>query len=265
MRKIRDSHGWTLEQVAAATGVSRPTLSRIETGARRPEIEEVASVLTALSVTGPDKDRLVRLARDTGGAWVGIGDGVTQQLNAVAAFESEADAIYEFQVSIVPGILQTPDYARALVNTAPLGSGDRERAVHNRVSRQAILNRPGLQHYIAYIDEAALRRPAGPCRRTMAGQLKALLQSAQEPRVAIRLVPFSAGAYWGCEGPFVLYKLSSEHTVVFQENAASGVFIENQEADVYQQILRNMDNVALDAGESRALIERYLEHYHAGT
>lgn len=260
IRRSRDSLGWTLDRLAAATDISRPTLSRIETGVRRPEIDEVASILTALSVTGPAKDRLIRLSRDTGGTWVGIGEAVAQQRSAITAYESEATSIHEFQVSVIPGLLQTTGYARGLINTSPLGSAERERGFSSRVWRQAVLTRTGLV-YRAFIDEAVLLRRIASDPRTMAEQLRTLIRTGEQAERSVRIVPFAAGAYWGCEGAFTLYRLGDEHSVVYQENQGSGVFIEDQSAEIYWSVLENLDNVALSAEESKELISHYLERY----
>ncbi|MBK0869561.1 MAG: helix-turn-helix transcriptional regulator [Saccharopolyspora sp.] len=259
IRRSRDSLGWTLDRLANATDISRSTLSRIETGVRRPEVDEVASVLTALSVTGPAKDRLIRLAGDVSGTWVGVGDAVAQQLSAISAYEAEAQSIYEFQVSVMPGLLQTPDYTRGLISTTPLGSAERERAVFNRVGRQSVLARPGLR-YSAFFDEAALRRRVKSHAGTMVEQLRALITVGGEEGRSVRVVPFSAGAYWGCESSFVFYGLGGCH-VVYLENQGSGVFIDGQSEDTYWKVLENLDNVALDAAESKALVTGYLEEY----
>lgn len=264
IRRSRDSLGWTLDRLATATDISRSTLSRIETGVRRPEVGEVASVLTALSVTGSAKDRLIRLAGDASGAWVGIGAAIAQQQSAIAAYEKEALGIYEFQVSVIPGLLQTPTYARGLISTSPFGSAERERAVFARVGRQSVLARSGLRQYSAFVDEAALRRHVTLDARTMIEQLTTLINIGDELGKSVRVLPFSAGAYWGCEGAFTLYELGSDHQVVYQENAGSGVFIEDQSTEVYEKILGNLDNVALDATESNALISSYLERYGNG-
>lgn len=264
IRRSRDSLGWTLDRLANATDISRSTLSRIETGVRRPEVGEVASVLTALSVTGPVKDRLIRLAGEVSESWVGIGAAIAQQQSAIAAYEKEALAIYEFQVSVVPGLLQTPTYARGLISTSPFGSAERERAVFARVGRQSVLTRAGLRQYSAFIDEAALRRHVTLDAHTMVEQLSALIRIGGDVGKSVRVLPFSAGAYWGCEGAFTRYEFDGGHSVVYQENAGSGVFIEDQSAEAYEKILKNLDNVALDAPESNALISIYLERYGDG-
>lgn len=119
MRRARDSLEWTLETLAAATDISRSTLSRIETGARRADVGEVASILTALAVTGPAKQRLLRLAGEGAGTWVEIGSAMDQQLSAIAAYESEARSISDFQISVIPGLLQTSDYARNRTTSSP--------------------------------------------------------------------------------------------------------------------------------------------------
>ncbi|WP_168586443.1 helix-turn-helix transcriptional regulator [Saccharopolyspora sp. ASAGF58] len=261
IRKYRDSLGWTLEKLAEATDISRSTLSRIETGVRKAGVDEVASILTALSVTGSPKDRLINLAGAASGAWVGIGSGIAQQLSAISAYEAEAQGIYEFQVSVLPGLLQTAEYARVLISTSPLGSAERERAVFTRVGRQAVLTRPGLRRYSAFIDEAALRRRASGDPKMMATQLSHLITVGEGASKSVRVIPFSVGAYWGCEGAFTLYELGEDHNVVYQENQGSGVFIDDQSASVYKSVLENLDNVALDPSESRQLISTYLEQY----
>lgn len=261
IRQARDSLDWTLEKLAAATDISRSTLSRIETGARRPEVSEVASVLTALSVTGAAKERLIDLAGEAAGAWVGIGSAMAQQLSALAAYEADAHSIYEFQVSVIPGLLQTQGYARALISTSPLGSAGRDRAVFTRVERQSALSRAGLLHYSAFIDEAALRRRVGADPRTMVEQLRKLTRRSEDAGKSVRVLPFSAGAYWGCEGPFTMYSIGASHNVVYQENAGSGVFIEDEAADVYTKVLANLDDIALDTSESNVLLAGYTERY----
>ncbi|MCA1280429.1 helix-turn-helix transcriptional regulator [Saccharopolyspora sp. 7B] len=260
MRRARDSLEWTLETLAAATDISRSTLSRIETGARRADVGEVASILTALAVTGPAKQRLLRLAGEGAGTWVEIGSAMEQQLSAIAAYESEARSSSDFQISVVPGLLQTSDYARDLIGTSPLGTASRDRAVRTRIARRSALNRPALSDYRAFIDEAALRRRVGADPRTMADQLRKLMETVQKPGLEVRVLPFSSGAYWGCEGPFTLFDLGSHH-VVYQENAGSGVFIEDQAIELYQRVLVNLDRLALDASESNDLLTRYAKRY----
>ncbi|MFI0463230.1 helix-turn-helix domain-containing protein [Saccharopolyspora sp. 5N102] len=261
IRKYRDSLGWTLERLAEATDVSRSTLSRIETGVRKASVGEVASILTALSVTGAAKDRLINLAGDASGTWVGIGSGIAQQLSAISAYEVEAQGIHEFQVSVLPGLLQTAEYARVLISTSPLGSAERERAVFTRVGRQTVLTRPGLQRYSAFIDEAALRRRVSSSPKIMATQLNHLISVGEDASNSVRVVPFSVGAYWGCEGAFTLYELGEDRNVVYQENQGNGVFIDDESASVYKNVLENLGNVALDSSESRRLISTYLEQY----
>ncbi|MGW0893746.1 helix-turn-helix domain-containing protein [Saccharopolyspora sp. NPDC002578] len=262
IRQARDSLDWTLEKLAAATDISRSTLSRIETGARRADVSEVASILTALAVTGTAKDRLIRLAGDTSTTWVGIGDGIPPQLKAISSYEADAHAIHEFQVSVIPGLLQTPAYARSLIGTSPLGSVERERAVFSRVERQAVLTRPGLRCHNVFIDEAALRRNVTANARTMMEQLQNLIAVGHLPGRSVRVIPFSAGAYWGCESSFTLYELDGNH-VAYQENQASGVFIEGKDADIYVKVLDNLTDVALSSSESNDLMSTYLkEHDH---
>lgn len=124
-----------------------------------------------------------------------------------------------------------------------------------------MLTRPGLRRYRAFIDEAALQRKVSSDPKTTVGQLNHLIRIGEEPGKSVRIVPFSVGAYWGCEGAFILYELGESNTVAFQENQGTGVFIDDQSAAVYQDVLKNLDNVALDSSESRRLISTYLEQY----
>jgi transcriptional regulator with XRE-family HTH domain len=259
IRKHRESLNRTLEQVSALTGISRSTLSRIETGVRKPTVDEVASVLTALNVIGPGKERLVRLTADGPYAWVGIGAGIAAQLSAVSTYEAEATSISTLQISVFPGLLQTSEYARVLISTSPLGSAERERAVFTRVGRQSVLTRPGLKSYRAFIDEAAFQRKVGGSE-IMTKQLRHLIQVGQQAGKSIRVLPFEAGAYWGCEGAFTLYKFGDDHCAVFQENQGSGVFIDdNKDTEGYEKVLDNLDNIALNTVESEQLITDYLK------
>lgn len=223
-------------------------------------MDEVASILTALGVRGTSKERLLCLAADESQTWVGIGDGISQQLSAVSAYEADATAISTLQISIFPGLLQTSDYARVLVSTSPLGSAERERAVFTRVGRQSVLSRPGLESYTAFIDEAAFRRSVGSAR-IMVDQLSHILHVERQPGKTIKILPFDAGTYWGCEGAFIMYELVDDHRVIFLENQGSGTFIDDKSTEAYKRVLDNLEQVALDTKESEKLIVRYREWY----
>lgn len=240
--------------------MSKPTLSRIENGQRACTSHEAVSILTVLGVTGTERERLVNLTRpDDQQSWLGVGGGLAQQLRTYTAFTQDAVEILDFQIALIPGLLQTAEYARALISTGTLTEDVREKTVAARLGRQANLSRPTLQRYTAFLDETALCRTVGN-PDTMAAQFAQLTRVAESARITIRIIPFSAGNHRGCDGPFSMFELDGQPRVVHIENQTTGVFLDEREhTEPYLEIIQRIDEKALDQEESNKLLAKYQE------
>jgi hypothetical protein len=169
--------------------------------------------------------------------------------------EEHATAISVFQASVVPGLLQTGDYARNLA----VEMGNRlepdklDEHVFARLSRQAILTRPRVR-FRFFVHEFALRLPVGSVE-VMNGQLRQLTRTSQQPNVAIRIVPASLGGHPASAGQFQLMESSSYPPVVSIESEATSIYLEEaSEIEAYRRVLSGLDRGALDAAQSRELI-----------
>ncbi|MDW5327311.1 DUF5753 domain-containing protein [Plantactinospora sp. KLBMP9567] len=144
--------------------------------------------------------------------------------------EQEATGIRCFQLSVIPGLLQTEGYARALLVSGGLLTADQvEQQVAARLARQEILTRPDPPLFTAVIDERVLHQPVGGAE-AMRDQLRHIVKlCAEQPRVRIQIVPTSAGAYAGLNGPFVIATLPDGDDVVYLDDQLQGRFIERAE------------------------------------
>ncbi|MGH3629640.1 MAG: DUF5753 domain-containing protein, partial [Sciscionella sp.] len=175
-------------------------------------------------------------------------------------FEAKATRIQNFEPMVVPGLLQTAEYCRAMIaGTDPtLSERELDNLVASRMARQALLARHTAPQFVAIIDEGALRRPIGE-PGVMARQLRALLDHAPRPHVTLRAVPIAAGAHVGLRGPFVILEFAGEPALVHVENHDTGLFLE-EEVDLaaYRLALRNILNAALAPDASLDLITALL-------
>lgn len=206
LARLRRRVDLTTRQVADRTDLSASTISRTETGLRKVTSEEVAALLL-YKITGAQTDRLIGLARDIGRpGWFETGSsGLPSQLVALAAFESQATHLTDVSPILVPGLLRTADYARAMMVGAGVPDREIERMVAARASRQVILSRPVPPKLHAILDEVVLRRLIGG-RAVMAEQLRHLTRMATRPNIAIQVMrcaahPGVAGAYFVLEFP----------------------------------------------------------------
>jgi transcriptional regulator with XRE-family HTH domain len=259
IRKIRESLKWGLHVVAKPTGLSPATLSRIETGQRECKPEELVSILTVLGVKGADRERLLRLTRDTSrAAWLGLGEDGTFRFTAMTSYEDDAVRMQDVEPMLIPGLLQSAPYARAVLTAG--NSANIEAAVQARLLRQANLSRPSLQGYTAIMDESALHRPIGG-PSVMAHQLAHLLNLASWDRVSIRVVPFDVGMYLGLDGRFTIFELPRKVRVVYFDGHGSGAFFEGSLTDSFRHTLRSIEQDALSQEDSTELIKEYLERW----
>ncbi|MFY1617759.1 helix-turn-helix domain-containing protein [Micromonospora sp. WMMD736] len=143
--------------------------------------------------------------------------------------EREAISLRSFQSTVLPGLLQTEAYARAVLAGADvIARSDVERHLASRLARQSILTREDPPHFTAVVDEAVLRRPVGG-RATMREQVRALVTACEAPHVRVHIVPSTVGAYAGLNGPFVI-AVGPEHRIAgYLDNQLQGQVVTGAE------------------------------------
>lgn len=173
--------------------------------------------------------------------------------------EADAELVRWYASAVVPGLLQTEEYAREIVSSTVLLAppGRIERRVEVRVASQRVLARDGPLEIAVILDEAVVRRPVGG-RGVMRGQLRHLLDLSARPGITLRVLPFAAGSHPAMAGGFTIFRLPKPIAaeVVYLEHMTSDVFVES-DADVryYNLAFERLSSLALAADESKALIE----------
>ncbi|MDQ3404483.1 MAG: DUF5753 domain-containing protein [Actinomycetota bacterium] len=163
--------------------------------------------------------------------WQLEGPDLPASWREVIEFESDSAAIINFESTLVPGLLQTSEYAAAILRgTDPSRTDERIAAmVDTRMSRRALLAKRDAPTLIAIIDESILLRPAGG-PGVMSRQLRHLAASAKRSNVTVRIVPLAIGATPGLNGPTALYELRDGHSVVYLETRGSYGFLSEEPA-----------------------------------
>jgi transcriptional regulator with XRE-family HTH domain len=252
--------------VAQQLGWSASTLNRIENGGRAITSEDVSALCVMYKVTGQARDRLLELAReaDQPGWWERPSSGLPAQLTALIGFESEAIRITDVSLAMVPGLLQIPEYARALL-TRLAGSGVSKTEIETRLvarlGRQAILTKLEPPEYLAILDEAVLRRPVGG-RHVMAAQLRHIITANQRPNVTVRIIPFDHGEHAGLTSSYLLLEFSKARTLVHLEHRRSGIFVdEPQDVGPFIEIIEALRQTALDSTYSAEFLASIVTEY----
>ncbi|MDT0352513.1 helix-turn-helix domain-containing protein [Pseudonocardia charpentierae] len=274
LRRLRTGKGLHLDAVAHQLRCSASKISRLETGKGIPKPADVRALIRLYDVTGDaEREMLLRLVREsrTEGWWQTYTEGVAPErffLDApgrYAALETDAVGLRSFDLSILNGVLQTEDYARAVM-TAQLprrSSEEIDQLVEMRMRRQEALHRPVPLRLDMIVDESALARVVGS-RSVMAAQVRWLLDLMDLPTVSIRLVAFDAGIHRAHMGHFVILEIPDDlgSDVVYFEGHAGESFLDGpSEVDAYDDVFAEVSGLALDARASRAAVRRYLDDY----
>lgn len=260
LRAARESAGIGLRELAKLLKIDHSTLSRAESGSRPPTTELTARILALAGVTGDEFERIVAMSRDTDGpAWLAVTlPDLQSQLSALLEFEQMATDITSMSPLLIPGLLQTGGYVRAIMRSAGVSNGDVEIRVATRLGRQEILTRPHPVHFTAFIGEGALRNPIGG-RDVMREQLDHLLKVSDWPNVILHAIPDDAGWHPALEGAFVLINTPAM-SAVHIENRQSGLFLkEEPDVAVYKKAVEKMLSVAMSPGHTTELIAREAE------
>lgn len=257
LRAIRERAQLSGAEVARRLGMSPSKISRIETGNSGLQIEDVAALLGLYEVPASTRDELLDLVRrsEERGWWTRQ-PGLPKLWRSLIDFEAKATRVQNYEALVVPGLLQTAEYSRAIIQgVAPtISEPELDNLVASRMARQTVLTRASAPQLFAVVDEGALRRPVGE-PGVIHRQLHHLLGAAERPHVTLRVVPLAAGAHAGLRGPFVILEFSEEPALVYLENHGTEMFLE-EEADLaaYRLVLGNILRVALAPAATAELI-----------
>ncbi|WP_413232074.1 helix-turn-helix domain-containing protein [Micromonospora rifamycinica] len=235
LRRLREASGVTREGAGWEIRSSESKISRMELGRVGFKERDVADLLTLYGVTA-DEERgaLLKLARDANspGWWHRYGDVLPGWFQSYLGLEAAAALIRSYEVQFVPGLLQTPEYARAVVLLGHRGAAvdEVDRRVELRMQRQQLLRRADPPQLWAVIDEAALRRPIGG-REVMRGQLTALIEATRSPHVRLQVIPFDAGGHAAAGGAFTILRFGDDDLpdIVYIEQLTSALYLDKRE------------------------------------
>lgn len=263
LRQLRIDKEMTLEQVAGEAEFSAAKLRWIESAQWvRPNIGDVRTLLTIYNVNDERRrEELLRLAREgrQRGWWHAYREMLSETYSTYIGLEAEAAALLTYQPLVIPGLLQTDAYARAVIEAGPreVDAEGVDQSVSVRRERQAILRGDDPIRIWAVIDEAALRR-AGGGPAVMREQLEHLEAIARTPRVTLQVIPFSAGVHAGATGSsFTILQFpdASDQDAVYVETFAGELFVEEpEEVGRFHVAFRHLVGAALSPVDTLNLI-----------
>jgi transcriptional regulator with XRE-family HTH domain len=260
LRSLRTAAGLTRDEVAARTGINVATLYRIEHARVRPQTRTLRTLLGLYGADEPQQAALAGLLRDARQrGWLhAYQSGLPEQYTTYIGLEGEARSAWNYESLFVPGLLQTEDYARAVIRAgfASAGRDEIEGRVKVRIERQEVLHGATPLELWGIVDEAAVRRQVGGAG-VMRAQLRWLLDATQLPHVTFQVIPFGAGAHAGMPGSFVFMQFAEAtiSDVVYIDHMAGELFLE-EEMDVrrYKLVFEHLRAVAVSPGASRSLL-----------
>lgn len=266
LRRLREAQGISREDAGYEIRASESKISRMELGRVSFKDRDVADLLTMYGVTDEtEREALLNLTREANatGWWHSYGDILPSWFQVYVGLEEAASVIRTYEVQFVPGLLQTADYARAVIVAGqPNASATEvERRVGLRTQRQLILGRDRPPRLWAVLDEAALRRPIGG-RDVMRGQIQHLIDAAAHPHVTIQVMPFRFGAHAAEGGPFTLLRFPEPDLpdVVYLEQLTSALYLDKRDdVDQYTEVMERLSVDGLPPDRSVDLLARILK------
>jgi transcriptional regulator with XRE-family HTH domain len=260
LRQLRSSAGMTQDEVGERTGINVATLYRIERARVRPQTRTLRTLLDLYGADEQQQADLIALLRDARQrGWLhAYQSELPEQYTTYIGFEGEARSVWNYESLFIPGLLQTEDYARAVIRAVlPWASRDEvERRVEVRMERQDVLRNDNPLELWVIVDEAALRRQVGG-QPVMHAQLGHLIEAADLPNVTFQVIPFDVGAHAGMPGSFVFMQFGEAAIpdVVYIDSMAGDLFLE-ADADVrrYRLVSEHLRAVAVSPDESRSLV-----------
>ncbi|WP_210575609.1 helix-turn-helix transcriptional regulator [Streptomyces sp. GESEQ-4] len=259
LRQAREKAGLTQREAAEALEWSLSKIIRIEAGTVSLSVTDLRALLQQYGVTDPQLvAELEEAARGSKGQswWTEFSDVLNPSFTQYLGYESAANSVRTYHPIVVPGFLQTEDYAEALL--APYAPQERiRRVVELRTARQDRLFEGDDSPELSFVvDEAALRRRIG-APAVMRHQLQHIKNVMELPRVTLQVLPFSAGGHYGTLGSFVLLGFKGDDDLLWVEHSAGQLAIRDDHELVarYQECFATISDIALKGGDAVALID----------
>ncbi|MET8169850.1 helix-turn-helix domain-containing protein [Streptomyces sp. NPDC057456] len=266
LRRLRELKGMTAEEVAERLLVSQSKISRLENGRRSISQRDVRDLCGVYEVEDQRMvDSLMEMAKDSRqqGWWHAFGD---VPYSVYIGLETDAASLRVYDPQVVPGLLQTRQYAEALISGAlpEAPPADIEKRIQVRLRRQErISTADNPLRLWAVLDEAALRREVGN-RQVMIEQLDYLLEMSQLPHVTVQLIPFTMGAHPGVSGQYAILEFpdAADSSVVYIEGVTSDLYLEKpQDVQKYSVMYEHLRAQALNADQTREFIAKVAKDY----
>lgn len=270
LRRLRERAELTGDQVAKRLKWSASKLSRIENAHTAPRAAEIRKLLALYDVEGSYADDLLALAQEAArkGWWETFSSTLPPEYAALIGMEAEAKSALSWEPLIVPGLLQTAEYAREVTNgyleqIDPVPPSETDRRVAARLARQQVLTRDNPLKLSAVLDQSVLQRRFGN-PDVMRSQIKQLIELSERDSISLRILPLNGRHPIGT-GSFALFQFGEVHDVTHQdvvyiENLTGGRYVEEEdEVFRYRRAFDRLSDLALDEQESREMLVRARE------
>lgn len=265
LRRLRESSGVSRQEAAGSIGVGESRLGRIETGRAGLDEQDVKRLLELYGIHDPqERDALLALVREANRpGWLQeFGGAVPAWFRPYLDLEEAAQVIRTYEVQFVPGLLQTEDYARAVIaqGMAEPSKAEVARRVELRLRRQRILTAPNPTRLWAVIDEAALWRPIGGSDISRA-QLRALLDAARLQHITVQVMPFRVGGHAGEAGAFTILRFPEPelHDIAYVEQLTGAMYLErDDDIDSYGAAMERLCVQSASPEESMDVISKII-------
>lgn len=265
LRRLRETAGVSRDDAGYHIRASGSKISRLELGRVSFKERDVSDLLDLYHVAGEQKDQLVQLTREANATpwWQKYREVVPDWFQVYVGLEEAATLIRVYEVQFVPGLLQTEEYARAVVlqGSPGLSPDEVDNRVNVRLGRQRLFAKENAPRLWAIVDEAALRRPMGG-RDVLAGQVKRLMEAVGEPNITLQVMPFKYGGHGAEGGAFTIMRFPEADLpdMVYMEYLTGAHYIDKpDEVEVYAAVMERLSVAGTSPEKTRDILADILK------
>ncbi|MEU6064346.1 helix-turn-helix transcriptional regulator [Streptomyces sp. NPDC047082] len=268
LQELREAAGLKREEAAHVLRVAPATVRRMEMAEVALKIPYVQVLLSTYGVADEEAAAFVELAEEANqpGWWQRFHDVLPDWFSLYVSLEGAARIIRSYEPHFVPGLLQTEEYARAVMEAGTIGTSGPEtieRHVSLRMARQSLLEREHSPHLWVIMDETVLRRPVSVHAEVMRDQLDKLLEYAERDRITLQLAEFASGPHPGTYAPFTLFRFAEPELpdMVFTEYLTGALYLDSRrEVGAHLEVLDHMTARAASARRTEKILREYREN-----